>query len=65
MVDSEDITLKKIKTHDLSLEINTFSDTFNQNISITDKLSGTLQIQAADPYNNSKPHFKKYCSFCH
>ena len=35
MVDSEDITLKKIKTQELSLEKNTLSDTFNQNVTDT------------------------------
>ena len=64
MVDSDDITLEKMKPQQLSFKINTLSDTFNQNTSISDKLSETLQIQAVDPNDTSKPHFEKYCSFC-
>ena len=65
MVDYGDITLEKIKTQELSLDINTLSDNFNQNTSITDKPSETLQIQAVDPNIKSRPQFQKYCSFCH
>ena len=63
-MDSEDITFGKMKIQ-LSLETNTLSDTFNQNTSITDKPSETLQIPAVDSNNKSKPQLKKYCSFCH
>ena len=62
MVDSEDIALKKIKTQELSLEINTLSDTFLQNTSI--EPPEPPQIQAVDPNNKSKPQNKKYVSFC-
>ena len=65
MVDSEDITLKKIKTQELSLEINTLSNTFQQSTIIQDSPSESPQVQVMDPNNKSKPHFKKYCSFCH
>ena len=61
MVNSEDITLEKIKTQELSLEINTLSNTFQQNATIQD----TPPVQAIDPINKSKPQFKKDCSFCH
>ena len=65
MVDSEDITLEKLKTQAISFEINTLSDTCNQITSITDKPSETLQIQAVNPNNKSKPQFEKYCYFRH
>ena len=65
MVDSEDITLEKIKIQELSLEINYLSNTFQQNTTIQDSPSEPPQIQAVDPNNKSKPQFKKYCSFCH
>ena len=65
MVDSVDITLEKIKTQEISLEINTFSNTFRQNTTIQDTPPETPQIQAIDPINKSKPQFKKHCSFCH
>ena len=66
MVDSEDIALeKKIKTQELSLEIKTVSNTFQQNTTIQDSSPEPPQIQAVDPNNESKTKFKKYCSFCH
>ena len=65
MVDSEDITLEIIKTQELSREINTLSDTFQQNTTIQYSSPEPPQIQAVDPSNKSKPQFKKYCSFCH
>ena len=65
MVDSEDITLHKIKTQELSLEISTLSNTFQQNTTIQDSSPEPPQIQAVDPNNKSKPQFEKYCSFCH
>ena len=65
MVDSEDITLEKIKTQELSLEINNLSTTFQQNTNIQDPPSEPPHVQVIDPNNKSKPQFKKYCSFCH
>ena len=65
MVDSEDITLEKIKTQELSLEINTLSNAFQQNATIQDTSSEPPLTHAVDPNNKSKPLFKKYCSFCH
>ena len=65
MVDSEDITLEKIKTQELSLEINNLSNTFQQNTTIQDSPPEPPQVQVMDPNNKSKPQFKKYCSFCH
>ena len=56
MVDSENNTFEKINTQEFSLEINTLSDTFNKNTTITDKPSETPQIQAVDPKNKSKPN---------
>ena len=65
MVDSEDITLEKIKTQELSLEINILSNTFQQNTTIIESPSEPPQVQVMDPNNKSKPQFKKHCSFCH
>ena len=65
MVDSEDITLEKIKTQELSLEINNLSNTFQQNTNIQDPPLEPPHVQVIDPNNKSKPQFKKYCSFCH
>ena len=61
MVDSQDITLEKIKTQELFLEINTLSNLFQQNNTPPEP----PQIQEVDPNNESKPQFKKYCSFFH
>ena len=49
MVDSEDITLGKIKTQELSLGTNTLSNTFQQNTTIQDTPPEPPQIQAIDP----------------
>ena len=65
MVDSEDITLEKIKTQELSLKISTLSNTFQQSTTIQDPPSEAPQVQVMDPNNKSKPQFKKNCSFCH
>ena len=58
MVDSEDITLEKIKTQELSLEINNLSTTFQQNTIIQDPPSEPPHVQVIDPNNKSKPQFK-------
>ena len=65
MVDSEDITLEKIKTQELSLETNNLSNTFQQKTTIQDTPPEPPQVQVMDPNNKSKPQFKKYCFFCH
>ena len=65
MANSEDITLEKIKTQELSFEINTLSNTFQQNTTIQDSPSESPQVQIMDPNNKSKPQVKKFCSFCH
>ena len=65
MVDSEDFTLEKIKTQELSLEIIILSDTFQQNTSIKEPPQEPSQNEAVDLYIESKPQFNKYFSFCH
>ena len=65
MVDSEDITLEKIKTQELSHEILLLSNTFQQNTTVQDSPSEPPQVQVIDPNSKSKLQFKKYCSFCH
>ena len=61
----EDITLEKIKSQELSLEINNLSNAFQQNTTIQNSFPEPPQIQAVDPDNKSKPQFKNYCLFCH
>ena len=63
MVEFEDITLEKPKTRKLPLEINALSDTFNQNVPVTDNSSETPRVQALDRNNKSKPQIKNLCSF--
>ena len=55
MVDSEDITIEKVKTQVIFLAINTLSDTSYQNATVTDNVSESPQIPAVDPNNKSKP----------
>ena len=63
MVDSEDFTLEKIKTQELSVEINNLSNTFQLNTTIKDTPPDPPQVQAVDPNNKTTPQIKKYCSF--
>ena len=63
MVDSEDITLEKIKTQELSLEINYLSKTFQQNTTVQDSSPEPPQIQAVDPNNKYKPQLKNIVPF--
>ena len=64
MVDSEEITVEKIKTQQFSLEINTLSDTFQQNTSIEDTPpESSPRVKAVDPKNKSKPQFKSIARF--
>ena len=61
-VDSEDIANERIRTNDLSLEINILSDKLDS----TD-IEDTEHINFVNrnPNNKSKPSFKKYCHYCH
>ena len=61
----EDATLEKIKTPQLSIEINTVSADFNRNATVKETSSESPQIQSVGPNNNFNCHFKNYCSFCH
>ena len=56
--------MKKIRTNDLSLEINKVSieDDTNNKESEHDHIMVT---QSRDPNNKSTPAYKTYCSFCH
>ena len=58
MVDPEDFTLEKIETQDLSFEINTLSDTLQQNASYTGDSSESPQVNAVVVDNKFKPEFK-------
>ena len=64
MVDSEDITLEKIKTQELSIEINSLSDNLKNTVTLNDTTSPPVnQLGQNDPKNKTKPQFKKYCTF--
>ena len=69
LVDTEDITNERIKTQELSLEINSLSDDLKEkgNISFSnnDTQNQINQFSQNDPNNKSKPQFKKYCTHCH
>ena len=61
MVNSQEIIFEKIETQELSLEIHTLSDIFNQNVSVTDNSSEPPQTEAVDANIKSKPQIKKCC----
>ena len=63
-VDSEDIANEKIGTNDLVLEINKVSieDNDHNKESESDQIMVT---QSGDPNNESRPAYRKFCSYCH
>ena len=58
MVESEDITVDKKKTQEISLEINTSSDTLQTKDSIVENTPQSPQIHAVGSINKSKPQSK-------
>ena len=65
MVDSEDNTLEKIKTQELSIEINSLRDNLKDTVTLNDVPSPPVnQISQNDTNNKTKHQIKKYCTFC-
>ena len=65
LVDAEDIANDKIRTHDLTLEVNNITKQL-QTQSLHSQQSDQVRFtQPRDPNNKTKPAYKKYCSYCH
>ena len=54
MVDSEDITLEKIKTQELSHEINNLSNTFQQNTNIQDDSRSSFRTSTRSSHRSEQ-----------
>ena len=63
MVDSEDIILEKIKTQELSLQINNLSNTFQQNTTIHDTPPETHKFKQWILIINPNPNIKNIALF--
>ena len=65
LVDAEDIANDKIRTHDLTLEVNNITKQLQTNTLDSQQSDQRMFTQPRDPNNKTKPAYKKYCSYCH
>ena len=65
IVDGEDIANDKIRTHDLTLEVNNITKQLQTQSSNSQQSDQIMFTQSRDPNNKTKPAYKKYCSYCH
>ena len=65
LVNSEDIANDKIRTHDLTLEVNNITKQLQTQSLHSQQSDQVLFTQPRDPNNKTKPAYKKYCSNCH
>ena len=65
LVDAEDIANDKIRTHDLTLEVNNITKQLQTQTLNSQQSDQIMFTQSRDPNNKTKPAYKKYCSYCH
>ena len=65
LVDAEDIANDKIRTHDLTLEVNNLTKQLQSQSLNQQQTDQIMFTQPRDPNNKTKPAYKKYCSYCH
>ena len=65
LVDAEDIANDKIRTHDLTLEVNNITKQLQTQALNSQQSDQIMFTQSRDPNNKNKPAYKKYCSYCH
>ena len=65
LVDAEDIANDKIRTHDLTLEVNNITKQLQTQTLKSQQSDQIMFTQSRDPNNKNKPAYKKYCSYCH
>ena len=65
LVDAEDIANDKIRTHDLTLEVNNITKQSQTQSLHSQQSDQVMFTQPRDPNNKTKPAYKKYCSYCH
>ena len=64
LVDAEDMANDKIRTHDLTPEVNNITKQLQTQSLHSQQSDQVMFTQPRDP-NNKKPAYKKYCSYCH
>ena len=62
LVNAEDIVYDKIRTHDLTLEVNSITNRLQSQNLDTQQSEQYLFTQPRDPNHKHKPACKKYCS---
>ena len=65
LIDAEDIANEKIRTHDLALELNNFTNQLQAQTLASSQQEQLMFTQSRDPNNKKTPAYKKYCSYCH
>ena len=65
LVDAEDTANDKIRTHDLTLEVNIITKQLQTQSLHSQQSDQVLFTQPRDPNNKTKPAYKKNCSSCH
>ena len=65
LVDAEDIANDKIRTQDLTLEINNITKQLHTQTIDPSSQEQLMFTQPKDPNNRNKPAYKKYFSYCH
>ena len=65
LVDAEDIANDKIRTHDLTLEVNNITKQLQTQSLHSQQPDQVMFTQPRDPNNKTKPAYKKYCSYYH
>ena len=63
LVDAEDIANDKIRTHDLTLEVNNITKQLQTQSLHSQQSDQVMFTQPRDPNNKIKPAYKKYCSY--
>ena len=64
LVDAEDIANDKIRTHDLTLEVNNITKQLQTQTLDSQHSDQVMFTQPRDPKNKAKPTYKKYYSYC-
>ena len=60
LVDAEDIANDKIRTHDLTLEVNNITKQLQTQSLHSQQSDQVMFTQSRDPNNKTKPAYKKY-----
>ena len=65
LVDAEDIANDKLRTHDLTLDINNITKQLQTQTLDSSQQKQLMFTQPRGPNDKNKPAYKNYCSYCH